>query len=238
VMGAGMWARIWIFGPVIFFFLLGCVGSAVCCFSNTGSSDPVGYANARSNDCWWVLCGPTFYNGIWYGNPWMGCGYNDMLCCYLCCRTTAVSADVCSRASCNNCGGCSGGNMNCNGGGGNGMLVLLVIALIIVAIFAVIGVIFGAFLLFVLVNKVAKRQLELMDRRAKTVYEIVADLDDPKQVAEAAASADLLYHDLESQPLAPEVPAASSQDKKSHTILDVQAEQTKLAKKKFFPSDD
>jgi len=65
---------------------------------------------------------------------------------------------------------------------------LIVIALIIVAIFIVIGTIVGSLIAFMVINKITKRHLDLLQRRADTQQLIVADLDDPAQVREANVS--------------------------------------------------
>jgi len=85
------------------------------------------------------------------------------------------------------CGSCDG-DCNCGdagGGGGDAGLVIIVILLVILAIFVAIGIVFGSLVVFMLMNKVVRRQLAIMDRKDHTAYELVADLDDPKQVGEA-----------------------------------------------------
>jgi hypothetical protein len=88
------------------------------------------------------------------------------------------------------CGSCDG-DCNCGesggGGGGEAGLVIVVILLVILAIFVAIGIIFGSLVVFMLMNKVVRRQLAIMNRKDHTAYEVVADLDDPKQVGEARA---------------------------------------------------
>jgi len=94
---------------------------------------------------------------------------------------------ACSAASCGGCNDCSGVG-NCSGGsdsGSNGMLVLLVIVLIVIAIFVVVGVIFGTMIGLMIFGKIIKRHAALLDKRADASTFIVADLNNPAQVAEA-----------------------------------------------------
>jgi len=62
-----------------------------------------------------------------------------------------------------------------------------VIFLIIVAIIVAIGIVVGAVLGFLIVSKIIKRHLVLLQRQADAKRLIVADLDDPHQVAQAAS---------------------------------------------------
>jgi len=65
------------------------------------------------------------------------------------------------------------------------MSILLIVGLIIVLIVVLCGVIFATFMAFMVVNKIIKRHLHLLDRRQTVEAEIVVDLDDPSQVAKA-----------------------------------------------------
>jgi len=60
-----------------------------------------------------------------------------------------------------------------------------VIVLIIVAVFVLIGIIFGTILTVLVVNKIIKRHVNLLERQANARTFMVADLNNPAQVAEA-----------------------------------------------------
>jgi len=65
------------------------------------------------------------------------------------------------------------------------MSILLIVGLIIVLIVVLCGIIFATFMTFMVVNKIIKRHLHLLDRRQTVETEVVVDLDDPAQVAKA-----------------------------------------------------
>jgi len=81
--------------------------------------------------------------------------------------------------------------------------VLLVIVGIIVLIVVVCGVIFAAVVSFLIVNKILKRHLYLLEKRNKVEIEMVVDLDNPEQVAQAEVQQQeqtITYH-KEKEPL-------------------------------------
>lgn len=53
--------------------------------------------------------------------------------------------------------------------------------MIIVAIFVIIGVVFGSLLAFLVVNKITKRHLEILQRKSDAKKLVVANLDDRSQ---------------------------------------------------------
>jgi len=57
--------------------------------------------------------------------------------------------------------------------------------LIIIAVFVLIGVIFGTILSFMVMGKIIKRHMNLLERQATARCSVVADLRNPAQVAEA-----------------------------------------------------
>jgi len=65
------------------------------------------------------------------------------------------------------------------------MSILLIVGLVIVLIVVLCGIIFATFMTFMVVNKIIKRHLHLLDRRQTVETEVVVDLDDPSQVAKA-----------------------------------------------------
>jgi len=60
-----------------------------------------------------------------------------------------------------------------------------VIILIIIAVFVLVGIIFGTLLTVLVVNKIIKRHVSLLERQANARTFMVADLNNPAQVAEA-----------------------------------------------------
>jgi len=60
-----------------------------------------------------------------------------------------------------------------------------VIILIIIAVFVLVGIIFGTILTVLVVNKIVRRHINLLERQANARTFIVADLNNPAQVAEA-----------------------------------------------------
>jgi len=184
--------RLWFWGFIVFFFILGIIGCCVfCCCRDEGHDGDYGHDNYRRGDCWWVCCGPSYHQGYYYYSPysywsptdifllwWImtphyGYGYHHHhACCY-----------GCSSTDCSACGaglgsGC-GSSQDC---GKDGLMVIAVIVIVVVVIFVVIGVFFGSMIAFLLVNKVMKRHLQLLEKQASAKKFSVVNLDDPEQV--------------------------------------------------------
>lgn len=64
------------------------------------------------------------------------------------------------------------------------------IALIVVIIFVICGIIFGSVVGFLVVNKIVKRHLYILEKKHTVEYEMVADLDDPVQMETAEQCTD------------------------------------------------
>jgi len=126
--------------------------------------------------------------------------------------------------ACTGCcaGDCSGIGHSCSGGdtNGNGAMVLLIIVLIIIAIFIIVGVIFGTILASMVLGKIVKRHLALLERRANARTFLVADLNNPAQVAEAdrQAAAGIEAFDRIRVPDDPEAPLSIQQSPKGKTF--------------------
>jgi hypothetical protein len=106
---------------------------------------------------------------------------------------TAVGNN-CSGGGCGGCGGC--GSWSGGGKDGEAAIILLVIVAIIVAIFVIIGLIFGSILTFLLINKITKRHLDILQKKSDAKKLVVADLDDPGQVAMAREGEGIDYEGL------------------------------------------
>jgi len=65
-------------------------------------------------------------------------------------------------------------------------MAILVIMAVIIIVLVTIGVIFGSIVVFMVMNKVIRRQMLILDRRSRVGYVLVADLDDPEQVKKAS----------------------------------------------------
>jgi len=187
--------RIWFWGFICLFFVLGIVGCFFyCCYREEGSSTAnTSSAYYRHNDCYFICCGPTYYNGYYYGTPYGYWNSNDILCCWLCLNThphphhhaAACDCSGCVGGSCGNCCANSGCGDCKDCGGKESMTVLLVIGIVVVLIVVLCGVVFATFMSFMVVNKIIKRHLHLLDRRQTVESEMVVDLDDPEQVTKA-----------------------------------------------------
>jgi len=173
---------IWFWGFVVLFFFIGIVGCCVCAFCKPESSYDGDRTSYGHSDCWWIWCGPSYYHGSYY-SPYGYWGPGDTLCLW-CMLPHYHYAPSTYMGSCHGCagGGCSGlgGNQNC---GKDAAMVLIIIVIIIVAIFVIIGVILGSIMLFLLVNKITKRHLTLLQRRAEAKQSMVADQDDPEEMS-------------------------------------------------------
>jgi len=183
----GLWAgRIWFYGFCVFFFFLGVVGCIfACCCKDDGTGGDYGHSRYSRPDCWWVCCGPAYYNGYYYYSPYGFWGPGD-LCCWMCFWDMHFHHHGMNMAGCANCcSGCTGVGSNCGEGGNQGALILLILVLIVIAIFILVGVIFGAILSFMIMGKIIKRHMSLLERRANARTYMVADLNNPAQVAEA-----------------------------------------------------
>jgi len=185
-----IWAgRIWFWGFILFFFILGCCACCVaCCFRGIDESGSYAQSNYSRGDCWWIWCGPSYYNGNYYYYPY-GYWYPGD-CCYWCYYDSfyfhhhaGCACDGLCSEGCHGLNSCDG----CDAGDSDSAAVLLVIFLIIVAIIVAIGIVVGAVLGFLIVSKIIKRHLVLLQRQADAKRLIVADLDDPHQVAQAAS---------------------------------------------------
>jgi len=180
--------RIWFYGFTVFFFFLGIIGCIfACCYKDDGQGGDYGHSNYHRNDCWWVCCGPSYYGGYYYYSPYGFWGPGD-LCCWMCFWDMHFhSHHGMNLAGCAGCcnGGCAGAGNNCGDSGNQGPVILLIIVLIIIAIFILVGVIFGAILSFMVMGKIIKRHMSLLERRANARTYMVVDLNNPAQVEEA-----------------------------------------------------
>jgi len=177
--------RIWFYGFIVFFFVLGVIGCCfACCFRDEGSHGDYGHGSFGRGDCWWLCCGPSYYNGYYYYSPYGYWGFND-LCCFMCWHHTAYHHHGCNMNACSGCYGCVGAG-DCNGSdSSSGATVLLVILLVVIAIFVVCGIVFGTMIGAMIFGKIIRRHLSLLEKRADATTYIVADLNNPAQVAEA-----------------------------------------------------
>jgi len=82
-------------------------------------------------------------------------------------------------------------------------MIFMVLLLIVLAILVAVGLIFGSLIVIMIMSKVARRQVEILKRKAHTAYEVVADLDDPKQVAEANIQREERVLDAQGGPASP-----------------------------------
>jgi len=183
--------RIWFWGFVVFFFVLGVVGSIFyCCFRNdAGSQNEYGRDQYNHSTCWWIFCGPSYYNGYYYYSPYGYWGPGDILCFYwlLTPHYHYHQSAICCYGDCTHC--CHGGIAGCSGGGGDcgkdGLGAFAIIIIIVVVVFVVIGVVVGSLLAFLIVNKILKRHLTLLERQASTQKYVVCNLDNQTEVVEA-----------------------------------------------------
>jgi len=193
-LSGGLWTgRIWFWGFIVFFFILGVVGSVVyCCFrGDEGSDNNYGHEHYSNSSCWWIFCGPSYYNGYYYYSPYGYWGPGDILCFYwLMTPHWGFHHHTYTCCDCHGCAGCAGCTSlnDCSGGndcGKDGLIALLVIVIIVVLVFVIIGVVVGSLIIFLLANKIMKRHLTLLERQAHTQKLIVCNLDDPAEVNEA-----------------------------------------------------
>jgi len=187
-----LWSgRIWFWGFIVFFFVLGIVGSiCYCCFRDEGRENDYGHEHYSHSSCWWIFCGPSYYNGYYYYSPYGYWGPGDLLClwwltsphyghqygCLACCYGCDNCAHGCNPSD------CSTGNSDC---GKDGIGAIFIVVIIVVLIFVIIGVLVGSVLTFLLVNKIMKRHLTLLERQANTQKFVVCNLDDESEVNEA-----------------------------------------------------
>jgi biopolymer transport protein ExbB/TolQ len=75
-------------------------------------------------------------------------------------------------------------------------VVLLVIVAIIVAIFVIVGLVFGSVLAFLVINKITKRHLDLLQRKMDTKNLVVANLDDVEEMKLAEEMSDSDYDEI------------------------------------------
>jgi len=186
--------RIWFWGFICFFFVLGVVGVIfACCYKDSGSANhSYGHDSYSNNTCWWVWCGPSYYNGYYYYSPYGYWGPGDLMCYW--CLVNDMHYHHHSHAGCAGCAGCSGGDCTgcdtsgCSGNGDcgkEGFIIIIVIVIIIVAVFVIIGIVFGSIITFLIVNKVMKRHLTILEKQAFSKKYFVCNLDDPNEVQEA-----------------------------------------------------
>jgi hypothetical protein len=190
-----LWDKIFLYGFITFFAILGILGLVCFCCSCGGEprEEPYEYQNSSRGDCYWACCGPMYVNGYYYPTPYSHWSSSDVLCCYICLNSTHGHSSACDctcRACVEglSCGVCEGGHVRCEGGGNNnnGQTVLLVILIVILVVLVTIGIIFGSIVVFMLMNKVIRKQMSILDRKSQVGYVLVADLDDPDQVAQAS----------------------------------------------------
>jgi len=191
--------RIWFWGFIVFFFILGVVGSIfACCYRDDSGSmnHHYGHDSYSNNDCWWIWCGPSYYNGYYYYSPYGYWGPGDLMC-WWCLMTdmhhhhhAAVGGCAgCGDCSCHDCGHCTDlSGCSSNDCGKEAMMMIVVVVIIIVIIFVIVGVVFGSIITFLLVNKVMKRHLTILEKQAYSKKYIVCDLDNPSEVQEAENS--------------------------------------------------
>jgi len=184
--------RIWFWGFVCLFCILGIAGCIFyCCYREEGSSTSNTSSSSyyRRSDCYFICCGPTYYNGYYYGTPYGYWNSSDILCCWLCLSAHPHhfhhhNAAACDCSGCgSSCGNCGGDCKNC--GGKEGLSILLVIGIVVVLILILCGIVFAVFMTFMIVNKIIKRHLHMLDRQQTVESEMVVDLDDPDQVSKA-----------------------------------------------------
>eukprot|EP01126_Amoeba_proteus_P051112 TRINITY_DN6090_c0_g2_i2.p1 TRINITY_DN6090_c0_g2~~TRINITY_DN6090_c0_g2_i2.p1 ORF type:complete len:209 (-),score=35.78 TRINITY_DN6090_c0_g2_i2:187-813(-) len=162
--------RIWFWGFVVFFFFLGiiaCLLTCCCDRSRASNYDVHDYRSQHHNTyCWWIWCGPSYYNGTIYYTPYGYWGNPGFCCCIGLHHHSFLG------------GGGGGVNTKCNcGNSKEGLIIVLIILLVIVAIFVVIGVIFGAVMSVLLILKIVRRHLHLLERADEVKKYILVDLD-------------------------------------------------------------
>jgi len=187
--------RVWFWGFICLFFVLGIVGCFFfCCCREEGDSsiNTSSHDYHSRGDCYWICCGPTYYNGYYYGTPYGYWNSTDILCCWYCTslHTNAHHYHHHASSGCDcTFGGCSGGD--CGNFGGckdskDGSQVFLIIFAVIVLIVVVCGVAFAAFVSFMIMNKIIKRHLYLLEKQQVAESEMVVDLEDLSQVSKAS----------------------------------------------------
>jgi len=67
-------------------------------------------------------------------------------------------------------------------------MILLIVVLVVVAIFIIVGMVCATIIAFLLVNKILKRHISLLRRRAEARELMVADLDNEEDLREAGVS--------------------------------------------------
>eukprot|EP01124_Arcella_intermedia_P016759 TRINITY_DN2336_c0_g1_i1.p1 TRINITY_DN2336_c0_g1~~TRINITY_DN2336_c0_g1_i1.p1 ORF type:complete len:354 (-),score=15.12 TRINITY_DN2336_c0_g1_i1:68-1129(-) len=189
-----MWTgRIWFWGFICLFAFLGVVG---CCFFCCGRGNS--YNNSRNynndSDCYWIFCGPSYYNNTYYGHPYGYWDMSDIFCLMWltsshhhhhhyhsdpCCNCTALCAGC---SDCNTGGNCGGSSSDDNN---SFLAIIAIIVLVLVAILVVCGIIFTVCITFLVVNKILKRHLHLMDRKKFVSRADVVNLDNSDEVSKA-----------------------------------------------------
>jgi len=172
-----------------FFFVLGVFGTIFyCCYRQTDQEayQPsfAGRDYYEHSTCWWIFCGPSYYNGRYYYSPYGYWSPGDIFCLYW--LMTPHYYGTCP--DCTHCcaaNSCHGGSCNSSDYGKDGLIVIAVILIVIIVAFIVVGVIFGVILSFLIINKIMKRHLALLENQANTQKFVVVNLDNPAEVAEA-----------------------------------------------------
>jgi len=174
--------RVWFYGFVLFFFVLGIIGCFffLCCRDKNPSSklkEDRQYYYDRSS-CYWWWCGPTYYGGYYYSSPYGYYNSTDLLCCW-CCLTNSSPHhhSTVNNWDCNcNANDCNASGGNCNGNNDLGSAFIIVI-LIVVIIGIICGIIFTAFVSLMIINKIIKRHMHILQRQALTKVERIRDRD-------------------------------------------------------------
>jgi len=86
----------------------------------------------------------------------------------------ATAATTSNNWDCN-CNSCSGGN--CGGGNNDVGSAFIIIILIVVIIAIICGIIFTVFVSFMIMNKIIKRHIHILQRQALTKVERIRDRD-------------------------------------------------------------
>jgi hypothetical protein len=157
------------------------------------SSRGYGHYGYQRNDMldWFFL---WYFWSVWYPTPgyyvphhhygshggWILCGSCNS------CETGGGSAscDTCTPISCSggdlNCGDCNG--CGDSGGGGGGiiaviLIVVVVVLLVILAILVCIGIVVGMYLLAMIMYKIVRKRMMVLQKKQLIEYTIIADLD-------------------------------------------------------------
>jgi len=64
--------------------------------------------------------------------------------------------------------------------------VIAIIILVIVVAVIVCGVIFGSVIAFLVINKIIRRRMQILQKKYTAQENVVADLDDPLQVSQSS----------------------------------------------------